>query len=129
LHIEKAHPHLVGSKFGLTGIHGFNHPPYRPDIAPCDFSLFGYLKRKFEGMFFKSRATLLAEVEQILENTHMTEWVKMFRESKGRLKQCIDAEGEYLETDQFDDDVLFTIKAFSGRQDFAHPLQLENNHS
>ena len=24
----------------------FPHPPYSPDIAPCDFFLFGYLKRK-----------------------------------------------------------------------------------
>jgi len=99
LHIDNARPHLVQSKFDSMGIHRLPHPPYSPDIAPCDFWLFGYLKMKLEGMFFDTPAALLAEVEEILGDISITEWVKVFDEWKDRLKRCIDAEGEYLEND------------------------------
>ena len=31
-----------------------NHPPYSPDLAPCDFSLFPKLKLKLKGCFLKT---------------------------------------------------------------------------
>jgi hypothetical protein len=59
---------------------------------------------KLEGMFFDTPAALLAEVEEILGDISITEWIKVFDEWKDRLKQCIDTsihryidtEGEYL---------------------------------
>jgi hypothetical protein len=51
---------------------------------------------KLEGMFFDTPAALLAKVEEILGDISITEWVKVFDEWKDRLKQCINAEGEYL---------------------------------
>jgi hypothetical protein len=85
-------------------IHRLPHPPDSPDIAPCDFWLFGYVKMKLEGMFFDAPAILFAEIEEILGNISITEWVKVFAEWKDRLKRCIDAEGKYLENDSFDVD-------------------------
>jgi hypothetical protein len=86
------------------GLHRLPRPPHGPDIAPCDFSLFGYLKMKLEGMFFDKPAARLAEVEEILGDISITEWVKVFNEWKDRLKRCIDAEREYLQNDEFDVD-------------------------
>jgi hypothetical protein len=96
LHLENALPHLVQLKFDLMGIHQLSYPPYSPDIAPCDFWLFGDFKMKLEKMFFDTPAALLAKVKEILGNISITEWVKVFDEWKDRLKRCIDAEGEYL---------------------------------
>jgi hypothetical protein len=53
---------------------------------------------KFEGMFFDPPAALSAEVKEILGEIRIPEWVKMFDKWKDRLKQCIDAKGEYLKT-------------------------------
>jgi hypothetical protein len=36
------------------------HPPYSPDLAPLEFFLFGYLKRKMQGLEFDSPEALLA---------------------------------------------------------------------
>jgi hypothetical protein len=51
---------------------------------------------KFEGIFFDTPAELSAEVEEILGDISIAEWVKVFEEWKDCFKQCIDAEGEYL---------------------------------
>jgi hypothetical protein len=89
------------------------HPPDSSDIAPCDFSLFGYLKMKLEGIFFDASVALFAEFEEILGNISIIEWVKIFDEWKDGLKRSIDAEGEYLSNDSLDLDLLFTTKKSS----------------
>jgi len=35
-----------------------NHPPYSPDLAPCDFSLFQKLKMKLKGIYFQDVPTI-----------------------------------------------------------------------
>jgi hypothetical protein len=77
-------------------IHQLPHSPYSPDVAPCNFWLFGYLKMKLECMFFTTPAALLAEIEKIFGDIRITECVKVFDEWKSRLKRCIDTESEYL---------------------------------
>ncbi|UYV82653.1 hypothetical protein LAZ67_22000395 [Cordylochernes scorpioides] len=50
-----AHTALKISKFlqdHSTSV--FPHPPYSPDLAPCDFFLFGKLKKKLKGRKFQS---------------------------------------------------------------------------
>jgi hypothetical protein len=51
---------------------------------------------KLERMFFDIPATVFAEVEEILRNFGICEWVRVFKKWKDRLKRCIDAEREYL---------------------------------
>jgi hypothetical protein len=92
-------PHLVQSKFDSMGIHRLLHPLCTPDVAPCNFSRFGYVEMKLERIFFETLAAVLAEVEEMFGDISITEWVKVFDEQKDRLKRCIDAEGHYLEND------------------------------
>jgi hypothetical protein len=110
LHIDNTPPHLVHSKFGPIDIPRLPHPLDSPDIAPCDFWLFGSLKMKLEGIFFDTPAALFAEVEETPGDISITEWMKVFDERKDCLKGCIDAEGEYLENNEFDASFLFTTK-------------------
>jgi hypothetical protein len=58
-------------------------------------------------MFLPTLATCLAEVEEALGDSGMTESAKVFDEWKDRLKQRIDAEGECLENEEFDLDIFF----------------------
>jgi histone-lysine N-methyltransferase SETMAR len=44
------------------------HPPYSPDLTPCDFFLFGYVKHVLEGSEFPSEETLLAAIQRILSD-------------------------------------------------------------
>jgi hypothetical protein len=65
-YIDKTGPHLVQSKFESMGIHRLPHHPDCPDIAPCDFGLFGYVKVKLKKMLLDAPAALLAAVEKIV---------------------------------------------------------------
>jgi transposase len=42
------------------------HPPYLPNLAPCDFLLFGHLKHYLQGIGFPSREALLAAIHEIV---------------------------------------------------------------
>jgi hypothetical protein len=37
-------------------------PPYPPDLAPCDFFLFGYLKQHLEGKHLTREDSVIAAV-------------------------------------------------------------------
>jgi hypothetical protein len=44
------------------------HPPYSPDLAPCDFSLYPRLKIKLKGCRFDTTEVIKAE-SQAVPNT------------------------------------------------------------
>jgi hypothetical protein len=41
-----------------------SHPPYSPDLAPCDFFLFGYVKNCLQGASFQSREELFTAIAE-----------------------------------------------------------------
>jgi hypothetical protein len=47
-------------------------PLNSPDLAPCDFFLFGYLKLQLEGKIFFDENGLKTEVERILREIPIT---------------------------------------------------------
>ena len=44
-----------------------NHPPYSPDLSPCDFFLFPRLKKMLSGNKYTSRSSLGNAVYQCLQ--------------------------------------------------------------
>ncbi|KAA6403303.1 MAG: putative Mariner Mos1 transposase [Streblomastix strix] len=42
------------------------HPPYSPDLSPCDYFLFGYLKRNFQDNTFKTIEEAVDAASKIL---------------------------------------------------------------
>jgi hypothetical protein len=64
LYINNAKPHNYRLPFQKIEEYGFMHvpqPPYSPDLAPCDFFLFGYLKSQLEGETFFDESSLKTE--------------------------------------------------------------------
>jgi len=97
LHMDNARPHLVDSALEDKGIRRLIHPPYSPDLAPCDFFLFGYLKKQLEGRKFQNEHDLLNEVKRILMTICSDVLLRVYQEWIRRLKKCIEVEGEYFE--------------------------------
>jgi hypothetical protein len=68
-------------------------PPYSPDLAPCDFFLFGYLKFQLEGRTFFDDSVkeevrrILMEIPVNLFHSVMDEWIQ-------RSRRCIELGGE-----------------------------------
>jgi hypothetical protein len=44
------------------------HPPYSPDLAPCDFFLFQNMKLKLKGRRFDTIGEIQAESQSVLES-------------------------------------------------------------
>jgi hypothetical protein len=61
------------------------HPPYSPDLAPCDFFLFGYAKRKLVRKQYETPEDFVYEVRNIIEGIHSDVVKSIFESWKGRL--------------------------------------------
>jgi histone-lysine N-methyltransferase SETMAR len=85
LHIDNAKSHNSRVSIRKTEEYGFIHvpqPPYSPDLAPCDFFLFGYLKSQLAGKTFFDEDDVKEEMRRIvteipinLLHSVMDEWV------------------------------------------------------
>jgi hypothetical protein len=75
LHIDNAKLH--NSRLSLRKIEEYEsirapQPTYSPDLASCDFFLFGYLKSQLESKTFFDENNLKTELEQILREIPIT---------------------------------------------------------
>ena len=63
-----------------------NHPPYSPDLSPCDFFLFPRLKKMLSGNKYMSRISLGSSIYQCLQQipkedylSAFGDWVKVYK--------------------------------------------------
>jgi histone-lysine N-methyltransferase SETMAR len=69
LHVDNAKLHtsrMPIEKIEELGFILVPQPPYCPDVAPCGFFLFGYLKQHFEGKHFTREDQVIAAVREVL---------------------------------------------------------------
>ena len=100
LHYDNARPHTARKVTQFLDEHHMKkapQPPYSPDIAPCDFYLFGYIKDKLKGLNFDSVESLLEKVNEILEEISPNVLKKVFKHWKKRLKAVIENDGDYID--------------------------------
>ena len=77
------------------GLRHMPHPPYSPDLEPCDFFLFGYIKTKLIGTEFKTKEEALEKINSILMGISRKTRIDTFREWMRRLEEVIKSGGEY----------------------------------
>lgn len=70
-----------------------DHPAYSPDIAMCDFWLFGKMKDHLKGKCFSTQKELFDEVRQLLKSIETSEIQAMYEEWIGRLHIVIESGG------------------------------------
>jgi transposase len=75
------------------------HPPYSPDLAPCDFSLFHHLKIKLKGRRFDTTKAMEAESQAVLNTLTEHDFHDAFKKWQKLWERCIHAEGDYFEGD------------------------------
>ena len=73
------------------------HPPYSPDLAPCDCFLFPKLKAFLAGRKYQSRQALGSAIHQYLITVPKSAYHDAFKKWIHRLKLCISSHGEYFE--------------------------------
>lgn len=79
---------------GFTEI---SHPPYSPDLAPCDYYLFSKLKSDLRGRKFETDDDLQAAVEAHFATKEENYFYKGIDTLSRRFNKCIELNGEYIE--------------------------------
>lgn len=74
-----------------------NHSPYSPDLAPCDFYLFGKMHLPMKGKRYADVAAIQKDCTDILKAITADELKHSFDMLLDRAKRCIESEGDYFE--------------------------------
>ena len=74
-----------------------NHPPYSPDLSPCDYFLFLKLKLPLKGRYFDDVKNIQWAVTSKLRDIPQTVMQRSFKSLLQRETRCIDAGGMYFE--------------------------------
>jgi len=78
---------LAKAKLVELGYELLPHPPYSPDLAPCDFFLIPNLKKSLVGQKFASNEEVVAVTEAFfadLEKTYFSDGLKKLENRAGR---------------------------------------------
>ena len=85
---------LVTDYLTKMGIKTFPHPPYSPDLAPCDFWLFPKLRGcRYETIELKEA------VMKVIDTLTQEDFHGAFQKLLERYNKCIAAGGDYFEGD------------------------------
>ena len=77
------------------GIKTVPHPPYSPDLAPCDFCLFP----KLTGYSYETIEEMKETVTKVIDTLTKEDFHRVFQRLLERYNKCIAAEGDYSEGD------------------------------
>ena len=77
------------------GIKTVPHPPYSPDLAPCDFWLFS----KLRGCRYETIKEMKEAVMKVIDTLTQENFYGTFQKSLQRYNMCIIAGGDYFEGD------------------------------
>jgi histone-lysine N-methyltransferase SETMAR len=90
---DNARPHVARQTVALLDQFGWDiitHPPYSPDLAPCDYHLFPKLKEHLAGRRFSDDDEVKVAVQHFL-NDMAASWYDMgIQKLPLRLQKCID---------------------------------------
>ena len=73
------------------------HPPYSPDLAPCDFYLFSKLKDAIRGKHYESSDELKQAVKAWFEAKEENFFLAGINSLPKRWTKCVDIRGDYVE--------------------------------
>ena len=95
LHTAKVTKDCLASK----RIQTLPHPPYSPDLAPCDFFLFPTLKSELSGITIAS-STIRSAWERASKSVSVDRFATAFQRWLERHEKCVRLEGGYVEKSQ-----------------------------
>ena len=80
-----------------SGLNVLDHPPYSPELSPCDFWLFPRLKEMLADHRFESCCGIGSAVYQCLQHIPKDDYQAAFRNWVHRCKMSVEADGPYFE--------------------------------
>ena len=94
-HDDNAPPHRCQSvlDFLENQVVRVPHPPYSPDLAPCDFWLFSKIKSELRRQCFFSRQSLGENIGMVMQTITVENYANCFNSWKERLQLRINNNG------------------------------------
>ena len=102
LHHDNAPAHdtlRVCEFLAKNSITKMDHPPYSPDLAPCDFWLFSKLKNALKGQRFADLSDIKHNMKMLLRGILENDFQECLWQWHHRLTKYIASQGEYFEGD------------------------------
>ena len=90
---------LVTDYLTKMDIKTISHPPYSPDLAPCDFWLFPKLKENLRGCRYETIEEMKEAVTKVIDKLTQEDFHGAFQKLLERYNKCIAAGGDYFEGD------------------------------
>lgn len=100
LHQDNAPAHtslVTQATLAELGINTLSHPPYSPDLSPCDFYLFPTIKADLRGKRYEDVEDLPVVVRESIRKIPTEDFKKCFTSWVLRWEKCIKFQGEYFE--------------------------------
>ncbi|PNF21909.1 hypothetical protein B7P43_G03600 [Cryptotermes secundus] len=102
LHHDNARPHTAYSVQEILAKNKMAvvpHPPYSPDLAPCDFFLFPKMKIKLKGLRFDTAEEIQVNTQTVLNILTKKDLQDAFEKWQKRWDRCMRSQGNYFEGD------------------------------
>lgn len=100
LHHDNAPPHRAQETtdwLNENRVQLMTHPPYSPDLAPCDFFIFNRVKKELRGHRFNDPQEAVAAFQNHVNEFSPADWTTCFEKWFKRMQKCIDCNGKYFE--------------------------------
>ena len=100
LHHDNASAHTAAATLDFlqeNNVQLVTHPPYSPDLAPCDFFLFPQIKKQLRGKPFASVEDARVFAEGAISDILQSAWAGAMDSWFERMAKCIQAQGGYFE--------------------------------
>ncbi len=110
LHMDNALAHrsdLVQGYLRQVNWEPLKHPPYSPDLSPCDFFLFPKLKKATRGVWYWNLDELVITIEHELHAIDSEQWQLCFKDWIQRCRWCVTFDGSYFEGMKHDPWAIF----------------------
>lgn len=85
------------SVLGKNGFTELNHPPYSPDLAPCDYFLFRNLRKCLRGRRFSTDEEMKAAVDDHFDDQSKKYFFDGLMSLIDKCNKCITVAGDYIE--------------------------------
>jgi len=97
---DSARPHAaqaVADLFDRWGREVLHHPPYSPDLSPCDFDLIPKMKEPLRGIHFRTVPEILQAVDRSIRTINTTGGAKGILRLPHRWQRVVHDAGDYID--------------------------------
>ena len=91
LHHDNAPAHTAAATrefLASEGVQLMSHPPYSPDLAPCDFFLFPHVKKQLRGTRYDSPKDAIRAFTRAIDSIDKVSWPEVWKSWFQRMAHC-----------------------------------------